>query len=166
MMRIEGARYEGGELILKTTSPEARRLVYKFKPGNYELTKTTRQRSLDANAYCWVLCSKIGQAVGATKEEIYQRAIQEGNQYVMTCVTDEDYDGFVKAWQSRGIGWTVQLLDDAGLGTKTMLAYYGSSVYDTHAMSKLIDSLVEECKALDIETMPEDELKALLEAWG
>lgn len=166
MMRIEGARYEGGELILKTGSPEARRLVYRFKPGEYELVKATRKRSLDANAYCWVLCSKIAEAVGAKKEEIYQRAVQEGNQYVMTCVADEDYDSFVKAWRSRGIGWTVQLLDDAGLGTKTMLAYYGSSVYDTHAMSKLIDSLVQECKALDIETMPEDELNALLEAWG
>ena len=32
-MKIEKARYEGGELILKTGSPEAKRFVYKFKAG-------------------------------------------------------------------------------------------------------------------------------------
>lgn len=165
-MRIESARYEGGELILKTSSADARKFVYQFKSGEYELKKATRQRSLDANAYCWVLCSKIAAAVGITKEEVYQRAIQEGDQYLMCCVTDEDYDQFVRSWQSKGIGWRVQTLDDSGLGTKTVFAYYGSSVYDTRAMSRLIgDFLIPEAKALGIETMPEDEVRALLEAW-
>lgn len=164
-MRIEGARYEGGELILKTGSPEAKRFVWQFKAGDYELKKASTKRSLDANAYCWVLCSKIASAVGITKEEVYQRAIQEGDQYLMCCVTDEDYDSFVRAWTSKGIGWRVQVVDDVGLGTKTVFAYYGSSVYDTRAMSRLIDSLVQEAKALGIETMPEEEVRSLLEAW-
>ena len=164
-MRIEGARYEGGELILRTSSPDARRFVYKFKPGEFELQKATQKRSLDANAYCWVLCSKIAAAVGISKEEVYQRAIQEGDQYLMCCVTNEDYGQFVKSWQAKGLGWRVQVLDDSDLGTKTVFAYYGSSVYDTRAMSRLIDSLVQEAKSLGIETMPPDELAALLEAW-
>lgn len=164
-MRIEGARYEGGELILKTSSPDARKFVYQFKAGEFELKKATQKRSLDANAYCWVLCSKIAAAVGISKEEVYQRAVQEGDQYLMCCVTDEDYGQFLRSWQSKGIGWRVQLLDDSGLGTKTVFAYYGSSVYDTRAMSRLIDSLVQEAKALGIETMPPDELAAMLEEW-
>lgn len=164
-MRIEAARYEGGELILKTGSPDAKRFVWQFKAGDYELKKASAKRSLDANAYCWVLCTKIASAVGITKEEVYQRAIQEGDQYLMCCLTDEDYDSFVRAWTSRGIGWRVQIVDDAGMGTKTVFAYYGSSVYDTSAMSRLIDSLVQEAKALGIETMPEEELRSLLEAW-
>lgn len=165
-MRIEGARYEGGELILKTCSPDAKRFVYQFKAGDYELKKASTKRSLDANAYCWVLCSKIASAVGISKEEVYQRAIQDGDQYLMCCVTEEDYDSFVKAWTSKGIGWRVQIVDDVGLGTKTVFAYYGSSVYDTRAMSRLIDSLVQEAKALGIETMPEEEVRSLLEAWS
>lgn len=164
-MKIEKARYEGGELILKTGSPEAKRFVYKFKAGEYELRQSREKRSLDANAYCWELCTRIGTAVGITKEEVYQRAIQEGDQYMMCCVTDEDYDTFVRAWSSRGIGWRVQIVDDSGLGSKTVFAYYGSSIYDTKAMSRLIDSLVQEAKALDIETRPEEEVRSLLEAW-
>ena len=103
--------------------------------------------------------------MGITKEEVYQRAVQEGDQYMMCCVTDEDYDTFVRAWSSRGIGWRVQIVDDAGMGSKTVFAYYGSSIYDTKAMSRLIDSLVQEAKALDIETRPPEEVAALLEAW-
>ena len=165
-MRIEAARYEGGELILKTGSPDAKRFVWQFKAGDYELKKASTKRSLDANAYCWVLCTKIASAVGITKEEVYQRAIQEGDQYLMCCVTDEDYDSFVRAWSSKGIGCRVQIVDDAGMGTKTVFAYYGSSIYDTKAMSRLIDSLVQEAKALGIETMPEEEVRSLLEAWS
>lgn len=164
-MRIEAARYEGGELILKTGSPEAKRFVWQFKAGEYEIRQSREKRSLDANAYCWALCTKIASAVGITKEEVYQRAIQEGDQYLMCCVTDEDYDSFVRAWTSRGIGWRVQIVDDAGMGTKTVFAYYGSSVYDTRAMSRLIESLVQEAKALGIETMQPDELEAMLKAW-
>jgi hypothetical protein len=165
-LRIEGARYEGGELILKTSSPDARRFVYQFKGGEYELKKSTQKRSLDANAYCWVLCSKIAAAVGISKEEVYQRAIQEGDQYLMCCVTNEDFGQFVKSWQAKGLGWRVQVLDDSGLGSKTVFAYYGSSVYDSRAMNRLIDSLQQEAKSLGIETMPEDEVRALLEAWA
>ena len=164
-MRIEGARYEGGELILKTGSPEAKRFVYNFAAGECELRQSREKRSLDANAYCWELWTRIGAVVGITKEEVYQRAIQEGDQYMMCCVTDEDYDTFVRAWRSRGIGWRVQIVDDAGMGSKTLFAYYGSSIYDTKAMSRLIDSLVQEAKALDIETRPREEVAALLEAW-
>ena len=51
-MRIDAAAWGEGELVLVTSSPEARKFAYRFKPGEYEIVKTTRKRSLDANAYC------------------------------------------------------------------------------------------------------------------
>lgn len=164
-MRIEDARYEAGELILKTSSPDARKYAYRFKAGEYELVKVTKKRSLDANAYCWVLCTMIAQALGESKEEVYQRAIQEGDQFFPCCVNDEDYDSFVRAWESRGIGWRVQLVDDPGYGAKTVFAYYGSSVYDKKAMHRLIDNLVQDAQSMGLEVMQEEELRSLLEAW-
>lgn len=164
-MKIDSVRYADGELVLSTRSPDAVKLAYRFSPGEYELTRTVKKRSLDANAYCWVLCSRIASAVGISKEEVYQDAVQEGDQYLMCCLTDEDYPSFIRAWQSRGIGWRVQTVDDAGMGTKTVFAYYGSSVYDSKAMAKLIDLLIQQARSLGIETMPEEELRSLLEAW-
>ena len=47
-----------------------------------------------------------------------------------------------------------------------MLCYYGSSTYDTKEMSVLIDGIVSECKDLDIEVLPPDELQKIKETWG
>ena len=41
--------------------------------------------------------------------------------------------------------------------------FYGSSVYDTAQMSRLIALIVEECKAAGVETMTPEELERLVE---
>ena len=46
-----------------------------------------------------------------------------------------------------------------------MITYYGSSVYNTAEMTKLIELLVQECKQLDIETKSQNEIDSLLESW-
>ena len=76
-MKLESARYEGGELILSTTDPEARRVAYKFKAGEYELVRRKPRRSLDANAYAWELIDKIAAATNLSKVEVYREAIRD-----------------------------------------------------------------------------------------
>jgi hypothetical protein len=51
-------------------------------------------------------------------------------------------------------------------GYRNLRAYYGSSTYDTRQMSALIDTLVQDCKALDIETLSDEKLSAMMEGWG
>lgn len=48
----------------------------------------------------------------------------------------------------------------------TVTVWYGSSTYDTEQMSRLIDAVVEDCKAVGIETMTPAELDALVSRWG
>ena len=43
--------------------------------------------------------------------------------------------------------------------------YYGSSTYDKPTMSRLIDNIVQDAKALDIETLTPDELERMREEW-
>jgi len=38
-------------------------------------------------------------------------------------------------------------------------------VYDVQQMSILIERLVQDCKALEIETLPPEKLAGMLEAW-
>ena len=80
-MQIDGVRIEGGELILKTKDPAARRLAYNFKPGNYEFVKMKEKRSKDANAKMWAICEEIARAVTMTKEEVYRQNIREVGVY-------------------------------------------------------------------------------------
>ena len=54
-------------------------------------------------------------------------------------------------------------------GFTNLIAYYGSSVYDSKEMALLLDSIVQEAQALDIETLTPDELtnlKNLEECYG
>ena len=46
-----------------------------------------------------------------------------------------------------------------------VVLYYGSSTFDTQQMSRLIDGLVQDCRALGLETLPPDKLALLKEAW-
>jgi hypothetical protein len=46
-------------------------------------------------------------------------------------------------------------------GCTNVILYYGSSTYNTAQMSLLIDHLVQDAKALGIETMTPQELEAL-----
>ena len=44
-------------------------------------------------------------------------------------------------------------------------SYYGSSTYTTDEMSRLLDAVIEDCKAQGIETLPPDEIEHLKEMW-
>lgn len=166
-MYIESVRVAGEELILKTKGPEVRRLAYNFKPGEYELKKTKKKRSLDANAYCWKLATDIAEAVHLTKEEVYRRNIREVGVYTPLPIKAEAVDEFKRVWSAHGTGWFVEVIDDSKIeGYKLLFAYHGSSVYDTAQMSRLIDSLIQDAKAVGVETLSEREKSLLLEEWN
>ena len=46
-----------------------------------------------------------------------------------------------------------------------MNLYYGSSSFNTKQMSRLIDGVVQDCKACGIETKPQQEIDSLLKEW-
>lgn len=166
-MRIEAAAYESGNLVLKTSDPAARRFVFGFKDGEYELVKTKKRRSLDANAYAWVLVDKIAAAIRLSKEEVYQNAIRGiGGVSDIVCVKDEAVDKLRQSWSRNGLGWQTETMPSKIAGCTNVVLYYGSSAYDVKQMSALIDRLIEDARALDIETMPPYRLEALLSAWN
>ena len=165
-MYIEAVRIAGNELILTTKDTAARRLAYDFKPGEYELKKTRKKRSLDANAYCWELCTQIANAVNITKEDVYRRNIREVGVYTPLPIKAEAVDDFKRIWSGKGVGWFVDVIDDSKIdGYKLIFAYHGSSEYDTAQMSRLIDSLIQDAKAVGIDTLSEREKSLLLGAW-
>lgn len=51
-------------------------------------------------------------------------------------------------------------------GYHNVISYFGSSDYDTKQMSRLIDLIVQDCKAQGIETLSEEKLAAMNEEWG
>lgn len=124
------------------------------------------KRSLDANAYAWVLIDKIAQRMRMSKVDVYRDHIRHiGGVSETVCVQDRAVEKLTEAWSKNGIGWQTETFPSKISGCTNVTLYYGSSTYDTTQMSALIDALVQSCKALGIETMPEAELKSLMEAY-
>ena len=164
---------EGGWLMVKPEREDlgkAMAVVRKHKDKLYdiEVKEHRKKRSLDANAYCWVLINKIAEALRITPKEIYGQAIQNvGGNYEVIPIKADAAEHFKQVWEAQGLGWPCMDMGKSKLeGYRNLRAYYGSSTYDTKQMSQLIDNLVQDCKALDIETMTPDKLALLMEEWN
>ena len=165
-------KLEGGWLMVKPEKADlgkAMALVRKHKNKlyNLEIKEYRQKRSLDANAYAWVLIHKLAAVMRLEPEEVYLLNIPKvGNNYTPMCVREHDVELFKKSWESNGLGWPVKDLGMSQVpGCRNLAAYHGSSTYDTAQMSRLIDNLVQDCKALDIETLSEEKLSLLKEEW-
>ena len=132
---------------------------------NLELKKHRQKRSLDANAYMWVLISELQEKLNVPKDIIYKDAIKNIGVYEVIPVKNEAVDRFIDAWKHNGLGWVCETTKSKLEGFTNILAYYGSSTYNTTEMSRLIDLIVQECQQIGIETKPKEEIESLLASW-
>ena len=133
-----------------------------------EIKEYRKRRSLDANALAWKVCDLIGKAISPPipKEDVYRRAIKDVGEYEPLPIRDDTADAFCAKWAQKGTGWFAEVMGDSKLnGYKLVFAYYGSSTYDTKAMSILIDYLVDEAKQMDIEILTKSEIELLKSEW-
>lgn len=131
----------------------------------YEITidKENKKRSNDANAYYWQLIGQLSAKVKVAPKEIYRSHIKDiGGNYETMPIREDAVETWIKVWESRGIGWCCEIIGESKLrGYMNVICYYGSSVYDTRQMSRLIELCVQDCKEQGIETMTPAELSAL-----
>ena len=166
-------KLEGGCLIIRPEKQDlgkAMALVRKHKDRLYDLEvkEHRKKRSLDANAMAWSLINQIADVLRIPPVEVYRQTIQDisGNNEILP-IREDAVEQFKNAWLHQGIGWICKDMGKSKIkGYRNLMVYYGSSVYDTKQMSDLIDHLIQDCKALDIDVMSERERSLLLEEWG
>lgn len=131
------------------------------------IDKVRKKRSLDANAYFWVLADKIATCNGLPgTTEIYRHYIKEiGGNREFVCVREEAADKLCSGWGCGRLGWVTERFPSKVNGCVNVILFYGSSTYDTAQMSRLIDLAVQDCKSLGIETATPRELSLLLDRW-
>lgn len=166
-------KLEGGWLMVRPEREDlgkAMSVVRKHKDRLYDLEvrEHRKKRSLDANAYAWVLIGKLSDAMRITPKEIYRQAIVNiGGNFEVIPIKEEAAERFKQIWENQGLGWPCLDIGKSKIqGYRNLRAYYGSSTYDTRQMSMLIDNLIQDCKALDIETLPPEKLALLMEGWN
>lgn len=136
----------------------------KDKTLNLELREHKKKRSLDANAYCWVLCSKLADELKSSKDEVYEEMIQRYS------VPDYDDNGYItitilERIPIEKIGGHWKFIKRAGQ-FRSYLRLKGSSEMDSKEMSNLLDGIVTECKEMGIETATPEELERMKQQWG
>ena len=157
-----------GYICLNIPYRDARKFVSEMQDKKYsvEIKEYRARRSLDANAYCFVLLDKLSVALGESKEELYRNYIKEiGGNSEVVCVLDSAVDKLRQGWEHNGLGWQTETFPSKIEGCTNVVLYYGSSIYDTAQMSRLIDLIIQDCKACGIETLPPERLAAMVEQW-
>ena len=132
-----------------------------------EVKPYRERRSLDANAYFFVLADKLAEKLNTTKEEIYRNAIKEiGGVSETVCVKNQAVERLCEGWRKNGLGWQTDTFPSKIEGCTNVILYYGSSTFDTAQMSRLIENIVQDCRAVGVETRTPDEIANMLSLWG
>ena len=150
------------------------RLLEKINPidpsKDYEvsISPKKRKRSLDANAYLWVLIGKLGEVLHKPDTEVYREYIKDNGVFQIVPIREDAIKRWTETWKRNGIGW---VCDDLGecrntKGYHNIKCYYGSSTYTTKEMARLIDAVVADCKEQGIVTMTPSEIERLKAMWG
>lgn len=145
----------------------------KDKDLDIEVKRHREKRSMSANSYCWVLCTRIADKLCndgtiTTKEDVYRAAIKDVGVYRDFEDLPIPQAGTLRhAWEMLGTGWITEQVDwSQDRDHVTVRCYYGSSQYNTKQMSRLIDNLVQDCQALDIPTETPEYIDNLKSLWA
>lgn len=146
-----------GGYVLTFNTPELPELPDKETILRVDAKKYRQRRSLDANAYAWMLMSKIADLTHRSKEEVYVDALKNYGQHAFLFRVEHNtkvaLDGvYVKYLEYDG---THDIYE----------AFRGSSTYDTKEMSDFIEGIVQDAKELGIDTVPRVELEKIKEKW-
>ena len=158
-----------GNTIALECSPsdcdKVRALIDEGKPLAAVIGVAGQKRSLTANAYAWALMNQLAEKLNTPVLEIYRNLIRDigGNSDIVTVRADAARR-LKNGWEIKGDGWQCRKLDEMPTpqgSYYTLQCWYGSSVYDSAQMHRLIELIVQECQQQGIPTMTPEEIAKL-----
>ena len=122
------------------------------------------KRSLDANAYAWVLMQKIAEAIHTDKWSVYLMMLERYSPvFTHIIVRPEAVERVMGEWRTVKVLGPIQVNGSSGI---QLQCYFGSSTFDSKEMASFIDGIVSECKEMGIETLSPDEIERMRREWG
>lgn len=126
-----------------------------------EIKQFRAHRSLNANAYAWLLIGQIADILRAGKDEIYLKLLKRyGQSELVSVLSHVPIENYVKYYEEAG---------ESQLNGKMFThyrVYKGSSEFDTREMSIFIDGVVSEAKELGIQTETPNQIAEMKARWG
>lgn len=166
-IRVQYTELMKSEIIFTTKEriniEELKKIVEKGKELSIDAKVYRVKRSLDSNAYLWVMLSKMADVMKTTKDELYLQVLDRYGVYTHIVVKPQAVSRIKAEWKVvRDLG-EVTINGTTG---QQLQCFFSSSSYDSKEMSVLINGVVEECKELGIETISSNELDRMKLAWG
>ena len=125
-----------------------------------EVKEFRQHRSLNANAYAWLLIGKIADVVRASKDEIYLKLLKlYGQSELISVLSHVPIGNYIKYYEEAG---------ESKLNGKNFThyrVYKGSSEFDSREMSIFIDGVVSEAKELGIQTETPNQIAEMKARW-
>lgn len=126
------------------------------KVYDVEIKIHREKRSLNANSYCWKLCSEIASAINSDKDSVYLLMLKRyGISDLVPISNQVPIDDYIKYYD-------VESKTDKYTWYKI---YKGSSKYNTKEMSVLLNGIVSECKEMGIPTKEDLEIERMVKEW-
>lgn len=143
------------------TKAEISQFLYKLdKDTKYDIKidKHRNKRSLDANAYSWVLQTEIANVLRESKEKIHFDMLKTyGQRDYISMLADINIADYYTYYEYKG---TFSQNDKI---FKSYLIYKETHNYNSKEMSIFIDGVVQEARNLGIETLKDKEINSLIE---
>lgn len=133
-----------------------------------KICKSTRPRSLDANAYFHVLCDALRQKLGISMAHCKNILITSYGQIeylsegVPLCYKTNAPVDYIQELEAAHMKF-VKMSDDLAY---MYIVYRGSHTYDSSEMHKLLEGTIRECQLQGIETRTPDEIARMEAAWA
>ena len=165
------------QVELNEEAQEVRELI-RHEKLDIKLKRHKDKRSLDANAYYWVLLTKLARVHGWTNDEAHNRLLRrygqiervDGNLIAVYLPDTEETENDVLSkveYHLKPLPKTVVTRD--GEIKRVYILLRGSSTYNTEEMAQLISGLIQDCRDSDIpdsEIMTPFEKQKLFEQYG
>lgn len=174
--------YLSGRMAVLFEPNEDFRQAYEELKGcdklSFEIRPYRAKRSLDANAYYWVLITKLAKKISISNLELHnmmlrmygQAEIIEGKAVYLTIPDTEEAERKVNNATDYHLQATSQVREgNDGIMYRTYKLLRGSRTYNTEEMARLIDGLVQCCKDAgipDSDIASPDEKRILKERYG
>jgi hypothetical protein len=133
------------------------------KPLDIKATRHRNKRSLDSNAYAWVLMQKIAEEIKSDKWAVYMDMLKQYSRaFTHIIVKPNAVEAVQELYRTSVDLGEIEINGQKG---HQLQVYFGSSSFDSKEMSVFLEGIVSECKLLNIETLPPDELERMKTAW-
>ena len=125
-------------------------------------TKYYKHRSLDANALLWACIEEIAAKLIQDKWNVYLMMLRRYGRYTYIAAKPSAVEAIKAQWREAEEIGEVYV---NGQKAVEMLCYFGSSTYNTHEFSILLEGVLQEMDDLGIPRPPSDDMQRALQLW-